>query len=146
MKGTTVLFRADATGAAVPLLPVIRTLGSAVEFSELHVFLKDAPSSLFQFEPGVKVHSFSQIAKRNRKEPSHSSLGISRPVETLVDLSLSPSPEGEKLASLLAPGWLAPGSIVSVERPVRHPVVVPPGLSNRWERSFGDTLLTFLFP
>jgi 16S rRNA (guanine966-N2)-methyltransferase len=50
------------------------------------------------------------------------------------------------LASLLAPGWLAPGSIVSVERPVRHPVVVPPGLSNRWERSFGDTLLTFLFP
>ncbi len=50
------------------------------------------------------------------------------------------------LVSLLAPGWLAPGSIVSVERPVRHPVVVPPGLSNRWERSFGDTLLTFLFP
>lgn len=50
------------------------------------------------------------------------------------------------LASLLAPGWLAPGSIVSVERPVRHPVIVPPGLSNRWERSFGDTLLTFLFP
>ena len=50
------------------------------------------------------------------------------------------------LASLLAPGWLAPGSIVSVERPVRHPVVVPSGLSNRWERSFGDTLLTFLFP
>ena len=35
------------------------------------------------------------------------------------------------LASLLAPGWLALGSIVSVERPVRHPVVVPPGLSNR---------------
>jgi 16S rRNA (guanine966-N2)-methyltransferase len=50
------------------------------------------------------------------------------------------------LASLLAPGWLAPGSIVSVERPVRHSVVVPEGLSNRWERSFGDTLLTFLFP
>jgi 16S rRNA (guanine966-N2)-methyltransferase len=49
------------------------------------------------------------------------------------------------LAALLVPGWLAPDAIVSVERPVRHPVVVPPGLSNGWERAFGDTLLTFLF-
>jgi 16S rRNA (guanine966-N2)-methyltransferase len=51
----------------------------------------------------------------------------------------------ELLASLLAPGWLAPEAILSVERPVRHPVVVPPGLSNGWQRAFGDTLLTFLF-
>jgi 16S rRNA (guanine966-N2)-methyltransferase len=50
------------------------------------------------------------------------------------------------LASLLRPGWLAPGAIVNVERPRRHPVVVPPGLSTTWERSFGDTLLTFLLP
>jgi 16S rRNA (guanine966-N2)-methyltransferase len=49
------------------------------------------------------------------------------------------------LVSLLAPGWLAPEAILSVERPVRHPVVVPPGLSNGWQRAFGDTLLTFLF-
>jgi len=49
------------------------------------------------------------------------------------------------LATLLEPGWLARGAIVSVERPLRHPVMVPPGLLNRWERSFGDTLLTFLF-
>jgi 16S rRNA (guanine966-N2)-methyltransferase len=48
------------------------------------------------------------------------------------------------LTTLLQPGWLARGAIVSVERPRRHPVIVPPGLSNRWERSFGDTLLTFL--
>jgi 16S rRNA (guanine966-N2)-methyltransferase len=51
----------------------------------------------------------------------------------------------EVLASLIAPGWLAPGAIVSVERPVRHPVVVPPGLSTGWERTFGDTLLSFVF-
>jgi 16S rRNA (guanine966-N2)-methyltransferase len=50
------------------------------------------------------------------------------------------------LASLMAPGWLAPGAIVSVERPVRHPVVVPPGLSTGWERTFGDTLLSFVYP
>jgi 16S rRNA (guanine966-N2)-methyltransferase len=50
------------------------------------------------------------------------------------------------LASLIAPGWLAPGAIVSVERPVRHPVVVPPGLSTGWERTFGDTLLSFVLP
>jgi 16S rRNA (guanine966-N2)-methyltransferase len=52
----------------------------------------------------------------------------------------------ELLATLLRPGWLAREAIVSVERPRRHPVVVPAGLSNRWERSFGDTLLTFLHP
>jgi 16S rRNA (guanine966-N2)-methyltransferase len=52
----------------------------------------------------------------------------------------------ELLTSLLAPGWLAAGAIVSVERPVRHPVVVPPGFSTGWERAFGDTLLSFVFP
>ena len=50
------------------------------------------------------------------------------------------------LAVLAAPGWLAPGAIVSVERPRRNPVIAPPGLSTGWERTFGDTLLTFLFP
>ena len=28
---------------------------------------------------------------------------------------------------------------------VRHPVVVPAGLSTGWERTFGDTLLSFVF-
>jgi 16S rRNA (guanine966-N2)-methyltransferase len=51
----------------------------------------------------------------------------------------------ELLAALVVPGWLADGAIVSVERPVRHAVVAPAGLSTGWERSFGDTLLTFLF-
>jgi len=51
----------------------------------------------------------------------------------------------ELLARLAAPGWLTSDAIVSVERPLRHPVVPPPGLSTGWERSFGDTLLTFLF-
>jgi len=49
------------------------------------------------------------------------------------------------LGVLLAPGWMAPDAIVSVERPHRHPVVAPPGLTSGWERTFGDTLLTFLF-
>jgi 16S rRNA (guanine966-N2)-methyltransferase len=51
----------------------------------------------------------------------------------------------EQLGALLAPGWLAPGAIVSVERPRRHPVVPPAGVSTGWERTFGDTLLSFLF-
>jgi 16S rRNA (guanine966-N2)-methyltransferase len=58
------------------------------------------------------------------------------------------TPDGdvtEILVTLTAPGWLAPEAIVSVERPHRHPVVAPPGLSSGWERTFGDTLLTFLF-
>ena len=51
----------------------------------------------------------------------------------------------EQLGKLAAPGWLAPGAIVSVERPRRHPVVPPPALTSGWERTFGDTLLSFLF-
>jgi 16S rRNA (guanine966-N2)-methyltransferase len=51
----------------------------------------------------------------------------------------------EQLGALLGPGWLAPGAIVSVERPRRHPVVPPAGVSTGWERTFGDTLLSFLF-
>jgi 16S rRNA (guanine966-N2)-methyltransferase len=49
------------------------------------------------------------------------------------------------LAALTVPGRLAPDAIVSVERPHRHRVVAPPGLQTGWERTFGDTLLTFLF-
>jgi len=46
------------------------------------------------------------------------------------------------LVALDRPGWLAPDSVVTVERPARHPVRVPPGWSCGWERSFGDTLLS----
>jgi 16S rRNA (guanine966-N2)-methyltransferase len=46
------------------------------------------------------------------------------------------------LAALMAPGWLADDAIVSVERPVRHPVAAPQGCTTGWERTFGDTLLT----
>jgi 16S rRNA (guanine966-N2)-methyltransferase len=64
---------------------------------------------------------------------------VDPPYETPDDLI------SEQLGALLTPGWLAPGAIVSVERPRRHPVEAPPGLSKGWERTFGDTLLSFLF-
>ncbi len=47
------------------------------------------------------------------------------------------------LVALDRPGWLAPDAIVSVERPARHPVVVPDGWRTGWERAFGDTLMSF---
>jgi 16S rRNA (guanine966-N2)-methyltransferase len=47
------------------------------------------------------------------------------------------------LDTLGRPGWLASDAIVSVERPARHPVVVPTGWRTGWERAFGDTLLSF---
>jgi 16S rRNA (guanine966-N2)-methyltransferase len=49
------------------------------------------------------------------------------------------------LRALLAPGWLSPDAVVVVERPTRHVVVPPSGLVPGWERTFGDTLLTFLW-
>jgi 16S rRNA (guanine966-N2)-methyltransferase len=50
----------------------------------------------------------------------------------------------EMCAALLAPGWLAPDAVVVLERPARHEVRPPAGLQNRWQRTFGDTLVTFL--
>jgi 16S rRNA (guanine966-N2)-methyltransferase len=48
------------------------------------------------------------------------------------------------LRSLAAPGWLAPGAVVAVERPVRADIVVPEGFRACWERTFGDTLVFFV--
>jgi 16S rRNA (guanine966-N2)-methyltransferase len=47
------------------------------------------------------------------------------------------------LVALERPGWLTPDAVVTVERPARRPVRLPPGWSSGWERSFGDTLLSF---
>jgi 16S rRNA (guanine966-N2)-methyltransferase len=47
------------------------------------------------------------------------------------------------LTRLFASDWLAADAIVSVERPARHPVEAPPGCTTGWERTFGDTLVTF---
>jgi 16S rRNA (guanine966-N2)-methyltransferase len=49
------------------------------------------------------------------------------------------------LGALCAPGWLADDAIVTVERGVRQAVAVPDGLTSGWNRTFGDTLLTFCF-
>jgi 16S rRNA (guanine966-N2)-methyltransferase len=46
--------------------------------------------------------------------------------------------------SLGAPGWLADGAVVAIERPVRATVAVPDGFRACWERTFGDTLVFFV--
>jgi 16S rRNA (guanine966-N2)-methyltransferase len=50
---------------------------------------------------------------------------------------------GALLGSLVGPGWLASEALVAVERPVRSAVDPPNGLRACWERTFGDTLVTF---
>jgi 16S rRNA (guanine966-N2)-methyltransferase len=72
------------------------------------------------------------------------------PAEAPFDLVLADPPYDTAdeavtamLAALAAPGGLAEDALVSVERPVRHHVAMPPGWSSGWERAFGDTLLTF---
>jgi len=47
--------------------------------------------------------------------------------------------------ALRAPGWLAPGARVVVERSVRSaPLVLPDGWAVGWERKYGDTLVVVL--
>ena len=77
-------------------------------------------------------------------------LGGAPPAEAPFDLVFVDPPYNtsdeivtEILTALTAPGWLAADALVSVERPVRHPVTPPNGWSSGWERAFGDTLLTF---
>jgi 16S rRNA (guanine966-N2)-methyltransferase len=46
------------------------------------------------------------------------------------------------LAALAAPGWLADGATIVVERPKgKEPVTLPPGWQIEKERPYGDTLL-----
>ncbi len=45
---------------------------------------------------------------------------------------------------LTRPGWLAPGALVVVERPVRSTLVVPAGWEPRFARTYGDTLVHLL--
>jgi len=73
-----------------------------------------------------------------------------RPPEAPFDLVCVDPPYGTPdeevtavLAALDGPGWLADDAIVTVERPARHPVVLPPGWRTGWEREFGDTLASF---
>jgi 16S rRNA (guanine966-N2)-methyltransferase len=48
------------------------------------------------------------------------------------------------IRSLGAPGWLAEGAVVAIERPVRSGTAVPDGFRACWERTFGDTLVFFV--
>lgn len=66
-------------------------------------------------------------------------LVLADPPYDLDDVSVT-----ELLGSLLTAGWLAGEAVVVVERSSRHEVTVPDGLENRWQRTFGDTLVTFL--
>jgi 16S rRNA (guanine966-N2)-methyltransferase len=54
---------------------------------------------------------------------------------------------GERVTALFgalsAPGWLTADALVCVERPVSRPAVPPEGWRTGWERSFGDTLVSF---
>jgi 16S rRNA (guanine966-N2)-methyltransferase len=46
--------------------------------------------------------------------------------------------------ALGAPGWLAAGAVIAVERPARAGIDVPDGFRACWERTFGDTLVFFV--
>jgi len=48
------------------------------------------------------------------------------------------------IGSLVAPGWLAAGAVIAVERPARAQTRPPDGFQACWERTFGDTLVVFV--
>jgi 16S rRNA (guanine966-N2)-methyltransferase len=77
-------------------------------------------------------------------------LGGLEPAEAPFDLVFADPPYDTDdadadalLARIGASPWLAPDAILSIERPVRHSVRVPEGFRTGWERTFGDTLVTF---
>jgi 16S rRNA (guanine966-N2)-methyltransferase len=49
------------------------------------------------------------------------------------------------VAALEAPGWLAPGAALFLERPGRRPPVLGTAWQTGWQRRFGDTLATLSF-
>jgi 16S rRNA (guanine966-N2)-methyltransferase len=48
------------------------------------------------------------------------------------------------VGALAAPGWLAAGAVVAVERPARAEIALPEGFRACWKRTFGDTLVIFV--
>ena len=85
----------------------------------------------------VDVERF--LADRPPPEAPFGLVFVDPPYETGDDVVAA------RVDALTTEGWLAPDAIVTVERPVRHPVAAPAGCTSGWERTFGDTLLTFLF-
>ena len=72
------------------------------------------------------------------------------PREAPFDLVLADPPYGTTddeiaalLTALVAPGWLGEDALIAVERPAKSAVDPPNGLRACWERTFGDTLMTF---
>ena len=75
------------------------------------------------------------------------------PPEAPFDLAFADPPYDATTADLQSlverlaePGWLAPGAMVSVERPAAAGVALPEGFRSGWERKFGDTLVVFVEP
>ncbi len=73
------------------------------------------------------------------------------PREAPFDLVLADPPYDASDASVAAlvsalgaPGWLAPGALIAVERPARSRFAPPEGFRACWERTFGDTLVVFV--
>jgi 16S rRNA (guanine966-N2)-methyltransferase len=73
------------------------------------------------------------------------------PGEAPFDLVLADPPydtTDDAVAALVramgAPGWLAAGAVVVIERPARAAIAVPEGFRACWERTFGDTLVFFV--
>ncbi|MGH9031894.1 MAG: 16S rRNA (guanine(966)-N(2))-methyltransferase RsmD [Acidimicrobiia bacterium] len=101
-------------------------------------------------ERNLDATGFGDRARRERVAVD-AFLRHDRPAEAPFDLvfldppyDLAPAELERVLAGLAQPGWLASGATVVVERGTGQTglVQLPEAWSTRWERSYGDTLVT----
>ncbi|HET9730414.1 MAG TPA: 16S rRNA (guanine(966)-N(2))-methyltransferase RsmD [Acidimicrobiia bacterium] len=112
------------------------------------VFVESDPKALTAIRANIEALGW-QDRSRVVAGAAERFLQAGPPAEAPFDLALCDPPydtADDAVTALLGwifqPGWLADDAIVSVERPVRHPVLVPDGCTNGWERAFGDTLVS----
>jgi len=103
MEGPCLLLRHDRAGDAVKSLPALRALKASAPHSELHVLVSTHNVSLFENEPGIRVHSLPAHWEK-LKDPvllSHlAHQGLPAAFSRVVNLLCDPFAESDRLLRL----------------------------------------------
>ncbi|MEX2099781.1 MAG: 16S rRNA (guanine(966)-N(2))-methyltransferase RsmD [Acidimicrobiia bacterium] len=116
------------------------------------VFVDDDQSATVAIRANLEATGFTDVAHVARASV-RSFLARGAPEEPFDLVLLDPpydTPNGEVthvLEALAAPGWLAGGAAIVIERAkAMEPPALPPGWTTEFRRSYGDTLLLIASP
>lgn len=101
---STLLLRPDKAGDAIKTLPALRALRAEFPLSEIHILASEHNVSLFEYEPGIKLHVLPKNWHLMPKEKWLSHLGFSSlfaRFEKIVNLLCDESQEADVLLATI---------------------------------------------